>query len=270
MVSFPNGKINIGLEVIRKRADGYHDLQSVFYPIPLKDAIEIIPSKQESSTTYSQTGIQVNGKEADNLCLKAYHLLKSDFPSLPNVAMHLHKAIPIGAGLGGGSSDASAMLILLNKYFSLDISTDKLMYYAAELGSDCPFFIINKPCYVTGRGEKLTAIELDLSAYQILVINPRIHISTKTAFAGIIPREGTDLAKHIHEPVHTWQKYFINDFEETVFKAHPEIEYIKKNLYKAGAIYASMSGSGSTVYGIFEKNAAPTLNFPPHYFYKSV
>jgi 4-diphosphocytidyl-2-C-methyl-D-erythritol kinase len=270
MVSFPNGKINIGLEVIRKRADGYHDLQSVFYPIPLKDALEIIPAQPGASTMYSQTGIAVNGKEADNLCLKAFHLLKKDFPTLPNVTIHLHKAIPIGAGLGGGSADASVMLMMLNQYFSLDISTEKLMVYAAELGSDCPFFILNKPCYVTGRGENLSPIDVDLSSYQIVLVNPRIHISTQTAFAGIKPRKGTDLVRHIQEPVHTWKDHCINDFEHTVFKAYPEIEQIKKDLYQSGAIYASMSGSGSTVYGIFEKTSVPRLNFPAHYFYKSV
>jgi 4-diphosphocytidyl-2-C-methyl-D-erythritol kinase len=270
MLSFPNGKINIGLEVIRKRADGYHDLQSIFYPIAIKDAIEIIPSQSESPIVYTQSGIAVNGKESENLCQKAYHLLKKDFPSIPHVNMHLHKAIPIGAGLGGGSSDASAMLMLLNQYFSLNISNEKLMVYAGELGSDCPFFIINKPYYVTGRGENLSPIELDLSGYQIVLVNPCIHISTQTAFAGIVPREGTNLVEHIQEPVHTWKDHCINDFEQTVFKAYPEIEHIKKDLYQAGAIYASMSGSGSTVYGIFEKTAQPNLNFPPHYFYKSV
>jgi len=181
MLSFPNCKINLGLHILGKRDDGFHNLETVFYPVPFKDALELIPSTN-TGIEFTATGLAVDGNAADNLCAKAYHLLKKDFPEIPTIKIHLHKAIPLGAGLGGGSADAAFMLKLLNEKFKLNLSTDQLINYALQLGSDCPFFIINKPCLATGRGEMLEEIAVDLSAYKIVLINPGIHINTGWAF----------------------------------------------------------------------------------------
>lgn len=254
MVSFPNCKINLGLHIIGKRADGFHDLETVFYPIALRDALELIPAtKSTTEIEFTGTGLVVDGDIADNLCVKAYHLLKKDFPQLPVIKIHLHKTIPMGAGLGGGSADASLMLKLLNDKFKLNLSTSQLLTYALQLGSDCPFFIINKPCYATGRGEILEEIKVDLSAYKIVLINPGIHVNTGWAFSNIIPSAPKKSVKEIvQQPVDTWKTELKNDFEAPVFIAHPQIKAIKEDLYNQGAIYAAMSGSGSTVFGIFE------------------
>lgn len=272
MVAFPNCKINIGLRVINKRADGFHNIETVFFPIPFKDAIEIIEdpvSKKEIS--YTQTGTEIPGTTDDNLCIKTYHLLKKDFPQLPNVKMHLHKAIPMGAGLGGGSADASFMLKLICRKFDLGLSGDQLLDYALKLGSDCPFFMINEPCYATGRGEKLEAISLTFSSYKIVLVNPGIHIHTGWAFSNItIKKNNNSLKELIQLPVADWQQNIYNDFESPVFKAHPEIAAIKSTLITEGALFASMSGTGSTVYGIFKRKSDPLLKFPSHYFLKWV
>jgi 4-diphosphocytidyl-2-C-methyl-D-erythritol kinase len=272
MVVFPNCKINIGLRVTGKRADGFHNIESVFFPVALKDAIEIVEDPATSKKiSYTSTGLKIPGKAEDDLCVKAYQLLKTDFPQLPNIKMHLHKAIPMGAGLGGGSADASFVLKLINQKFNLDLSSEKLIEYAAKLGSDCPFFIINEPCYVMGRGEILEKIPVDISAYKIILINPGIHINTGWAFSNItIQAPGDSLKELIKSPINSWQQHIKNDFEVPVFKAHPEIETIKLSLLEQSAVYASMSGSGSTVFGIFEKHSSPTLNFPAHYFWKWV
>ena len=270
MVSFPNCKINIGLYITGKREDGYHDLQTVFYPIEIKDALEIITSGSHENH-YSFSGIPIDGNIEDNLCIKAYQLLKKDFPDLPAIKMHLHKAIPLGAGLGGGSADAAFILQLLNKTHSLKLSLAQFKNYALKVGSDCPFFLVNKPCIATGRGEILEEIPLDLSAYKILLVNPGIHINTARAFAALPGFSSHfDLEDFITSPINEWQKYIVNDFEKVVFASHPEIEFLKEILYKAGALYASMSGSGSSVYGLFENENEITLNFPAHYFYKWV
>lgn len=268
MVVFPNCKINIGLNILRKREDGYHDLQTIFYPVGIQDALEVIEAENSSTEIiFSSSGSPISGKEDNNLCIKAYYLLKKDFPQIPCVKMHLHKAIPMGAGLGGGSADAAFTLQLLNTKFELNISTKQLMSYALQLGSDCPFFLINKPCYATGRGEELEEIALDLSGYKILLVNPGIHIDTTLAFSGIIPgAHNTDLKKIIREPIIQWRDNLFNDFEKGVFQKHPQISAIKDQLYKQGALYACMSGSGSTVYGIFTAGNLPTQNFPAHYF----
>lgn len=270
MVSFPNCKINLGLHILRKRSDGYHDLETVFYPIGLTDVLEIIENRNAKTAIHlSTSGVPVEGRPVNNLCVRAYRLLQKDFPSLPPMLIHLHKEIPAGAGLGGGSANASFALKMINEIAGLDLTEQQLLLYAAELGSDCPFFIINRPCYATGRGEKLEEFELDLSGFTLVLINPGIHINTGIAFSGIVPAMPEYSIKEIlRQPVSQWKYKLQNDFEKTVFKAYREIVEIKDSLYQQGALYASMSGSGSTVYGIFEKNKIPSLSFPPGYFVK--
>lgn len=266
MVLFPNCKINLGLNIIGKRPDGFHDLETVFYPVGLRDALEIIES---SETTFNLSGLPVSGNSDDNLCLKAYQLLNNDFPGLPAVNIHLHKAIPMGAGLGGGSADGAFMLLMLNKKFQLNLFHEQLMTYALELGSDCPFFIINKPCFASGRGENLTHVNLDLTSYKIVLVNPKIHVSTKDAFSKLLPaKPAKSILSIIAQPINTWKDELVNDFEKNVFEQFFEIRDIKEDLYKAGAIYASMTGSGSTVFAIFESDAELQFSFPEDYFYK--
>ena len=266
MIVFPNCKINLGLNIIRKREDGFHDLETIFLPIPLTDVLEIIPSDK---TELIITGMPVNA--TDNLCIKAYNLLQEKFPELPAIKMHLHKAIPLGAGLGGGSSDAAFTLQLLNEKFELNLKTEQLIDYGLQLGSDCPFFIINKPCFATGRGEILEPVDIDLSNYKILIVNPGIHIDTKWAFSKITPqKKRISIREIIAQPIESWKEDLQNDFEVPVFAEYPEIEKIKNKLYELGATYASLSGSGSSVYGIFlkEKN----IPYAPNnkYFYKLI
>ncbi len=267
MVVFPNCKINIGLNILGKREDGYHDLQTVFVPVAIRDVLEIVEHDAGENIQLTSSGIHVPGAAESNLCVRAYHLLKEDFPQLPAIKMHLHKIIPMGAGLGGGSSDAAFALQLLNNKFQLELSSEKLMEYALLLGSDCPFFILNKPSFATGRGEMLTPVDLDLSAYKIYIVNPGIHISTSLAFSQVtINNDVQDLANLITAPMTEWKSTIVNDFEKPVFEVYPEISNIKEQLYEAGAVYASMSGSGSSTYGIFERSSTPRLTFPSHYF----
>lgn len=273
MITFPNAKINLGLRILRKREDGYHDLDTVFYPVPLTDALEIIPMpphETSSSFPFTLSGAEVKGRPTSNLCVLAYKMLKKDYPQLPKIKMHLHKTIPSGAGLGGGSSDAAFTLVMLNNMFELGISREKLMGYAKELGSDCPFFIINRPCYAGGRGEELQPVELNLSDYSIIIVNPGIHIDTGLAFLNVTPAIPEKSVKEVITalPVERWKDELQNDFEKVIFPRHNEIVDIKDELYRSGAVYASMSGSGSTVYGIFKKGTEPQLSFPPHYFVK--
>jgi len=275
MVLFPNGKINLGLHILNRREDGFHNIETVFYPITLKDALEIIPSAHATTgIEFSSSGLIVEGNTDDNICIKAYHLLKKYFPQLPAIKIHLHKAIPLGAGLGGGSADGAFMLQLLNTKFNLKLSVTELINYAAQLGSDCPFFIINKPCHATGRGEILEEINVDLSAYTILLINPGIHVNTSWAFSQLSDniKSSVSAAKWIKEiiqqPISTWRDELKNDFEELVLGRFPKIKNIKTALYKEGAIYAAMSGSGSTVYGIFEKPISVKRFTDKKYFVK--
>ena len=272
MVVFPNAKINIGLQILGKRTDGFHNLHTIFLPVNLKDAIEVIESdSKDEEIIFSHSGRKITGDTKDNICYKAYHLIKKDFPKLPNVCLHLHKNIPMGAGLGGGSADGSFMLALLNKKFNLNISQESLLKYALQLGSDCPFFIINKPCEAFGRGEELNEISLDLSAYKILLVNPGIHVNTAKAFSQIRPNaDQKDLLSAIKQPVTEWKHFITNDFEAVVFKDHPAVETIKNELYHKGALYASMSGSGSSVYGIFENDFDTKSIFNEDYFCKWV
>lgn len=276
MLSFPNCKINIGLQVLGKREDGFHEIETVFYPVPLYDALEIIPS---ANLEFTITGLPVDGSMADNICVKAYQLLKKDFPQLPFVKIHLHKAIPTGAGLGGGSADAAFMLKLLNDTFKLNLTTSQQINYALQLGSDCPFFIINKPCVAKGRGEKMEEMKVDISKYKIVLVNPGIHINTGWAFSQLSKqvydektnlRTGKSIQQIIVQPISSWKEELLNDFEAPVFIAHPKIKEIKETLYKLGALYAAMSGSGSTVYGIFNTVIDTKMLDGKNYFIKTV
>jgi 4-diphosphocytidyl-2-C-methyl-D-erythritol kinase len=271
MICFPSCKINLGLRITQKRADGFHALETVFYPITLWDALEIIiePETSAAPITFTSSGLAINGDPSDNLCFKAYGLLKKDYPTIPNIKMHLHKTIPMGAGLGGGSSDGAFTLVALNQLFNLEIPEQALLDYALQLGSDCPFFIINTPAFATGRGEILKPINLNLDGYSIVIVNPGIAISTKLAFSLITPKvPDTNMEAIICEPVTSWKEKLINDFEQPIFNSFPELANIKETLYQKGAVYASMTGTGSTVYGIFPTSMMDTLsfNFPTHYF----
>ncbi|MFZ9208947.1 MAG: 4-(cytidine 5'-diphospho)-2-C-methyl-D-erythritol kinase [Sediminibacterium sp.] len=271
MICFPSCKINLGLRITEKRADGFHALETVFYPIKLTDALEIIiePETSVAPITFSSSGLAIKGDPTDNLCYKAYYLLKKVYPSIPNIKMHLHKTIPMGAGLGGGSSDGAFTLVTLNQLFNLQLSEQVLLDYALQLGSDCPFFIINTPAFATGRGEILTPTSVNLSAYSIVIVNPGIAISTKLAFSLITPKvPDNDLAAVIQQPISTWKDELINDFEQPIFNSFPELANIKETIYQKGAVYASMTGTGSTVYGIFPTSLIDSLsfNFPSHYF----
>ena len=271
VIVFPNCKINLGLHILRKRADGFHDLETVFYPIALQDALEVVQNQSPADIQFSSSGNQIDTAPEQNICFKAYQILKKDLPQLPSIKMHLHKVIPSGAGLGGGSSDGAFTLILLNKKFNLGLTEEQLLNYALQLGSDCPFFIKNTPGFATGRGEKLERIDLDLSLYKIVLINPGIHLQTGKAFSKIKPSDQrTSIRELIRSPVTEWKNVLRNDFEEIVFAEYPEIKIIKDKLYGNGAIYSAMSGSGSTVYGLFEKNAPLHFDFPPDYFVKLI
>ena len=265
MVVFPNCKINIGLNILDKRPDGFHNLETVFIPVPLKDSLEIIRSSQNKpDVVFSQSGFVVEGNSDHNLCVKAYHLLKNDFPELPPVQMHLHKAIPMGAGLGGGSADAAFTLQLLNKKFNLHLSNSQLIDYSLTLGSDCPFFIVNTACFAKGRGEKLEPVDVSLAGYEVVLINPGVHINTGWAFVQlkdepIENRVSKNLEHFIKQPIQNWRNTISNDFEKPLFAAHPVLQEIKDLLYNKGAIYAAMSGSGSTLFGVFEKGKLPLL-----------
>lgn len=250
MIVFPNAKINIGLNITERRPDGYHNLETVFYPLMIKDALEIIESKELS---FQSSGIIIPGDSNSNLCLKAYHLIKQDY-DIPPVSIHLHKHIPIGAGLGGGSADAAFFIKLINLTFALGLTTDTMMNYARQLGADCAFFINNQPVYAYGKGDQFEAVNLDLSAYKLVLVMPPVHVSTAEAYGGIKPKPTEQSLKDLIKlPVSEWENHIQNDFEEHIFKAFPLIAKVKEALYNAGALYACMSGSGASVFGIFEE-----------------
>jgi 4-diphosphocytidyl-2-C-methyl-D-erythritol kinase len=262
MIQFSPCKINLGLSILAKRADGFHALETVFYPVALNDIVEIVPTKlavKENTNTiqgvsFSHTGISIPGEASTNLCVKAYQLLKADFPEISDVKIHLHKNIPMGAGLGGGSGDGTTVLKMLNNLFNLNISKEQLLQYAASLGSDCPFFVFNEACHATGRGEILEPLSIDLSGYTIALVHPGIHIATAWAFQQLTPHTKSEsIQSIIQKPISEWKALLINDFEAPVFKAEPTLLAIKEKLYQIGAIYASMSGSGSSLFGIFPK-----------------
>jgi len=268
MIVFPNAKINLGLRITSKRSDGYHNLDTVFYPINLKDALEIIthPDPSANEVTFSSSGLTIPGSATSNLCTKAYQLLKAKFPELSAIQMHLHKNIPMGAGLGGGSADGAFTLQLLNEKYKLNISEEELIVMALSLGSDCPFFIKNTPVHATGRGEIMQPTSVDLSNYKIVLVLPGIHVSTALAFKGCPISSAIQTCDIItQQSIETWKDQLINDFEATVFPNYPELATIKAQLYDAGAIYASMTGTGSTVYGIFKDKPDLDHLFPNDY-----
>lgn len=262
MLTFPHAKINLGLHVVSKRADGFHNLVTCFYPFPWTDALEILPSKK---VRFTQTGLSIPGGADNNLCLKAYNTLRKDF-RIPPAQLHLHKVIPTGAGLGGGSSDAAFTIKILNDIFSLALPENKMMEYAAKIGSDCPFFIQEKPVLAKGTGNIFENIDLTLKGYFLVVINPKIHITTAEAYGEIEPKAPDIALKDILAlSPQEWRGTLRNDFEIPLFEKFPELESIKQQLYEMGAVYASMSGSGSSMYALFEAKTEVRSIFPQHY-----
>lgn len=255
MITYPNAKINLGLNIVEKRPDGYHNLETIFYPINLQDALEVTElENEEGEYKLKVSGVPIEGDAENNLVVKAYRLLKKDVPDMSPINIHMFKHIPTGAGLGGGSADAAFMIKLLNEKFNLKLSIEKMEEYAAILGADCAFFIQNKPVFASGIGNIFENITLSLKGYYIVLVKPDIFVSTKDAFSHITPMHPNQSLKEIvRMPVETWRATMKNDFEESVFQKYPEIAAIKDKLYDMGAIYASMSGSGSSVFGIFRE-----------------
>ncbi|MBK7213459.1 MAG: 4-(cytidine 5'-diphospho)-2-C-methyl-D-erythritol kinase [Bacteroidales bacterium] len=269
MIRFPNCKINIGLSILEKLPDGYHRIESLMFPIPLRDILEIVPTSS-GETKLTVTGNVPQGEMQQNLCYRAWKLMHESY-GIPAVEMHLHKLIPHGAGLGGGSSDAAFTLQMLNEIFNLNLSLIDLKSLAFKLGMDCPFFLLNSPAIATHKGEILNPVQFSLSGYQLYLVKPSEGVSTAEAYAGVKPRfPEISLDALMNSPITKWKEKVKNDFEESVFKAHPKIEEIKNELYRQGAIYASMSGSGSAVYGIFNADATPEINMPGLFTWKSL
>ena len=257
MITFPNAKINLGLNIVEKRPDGYHNLETIFYPVGWKDALEVVPADAVSLTV---SGIPIAGEAEKNLVMKAYCLLKEDY-ELDNLAIYLQKNIPFGAGLGGGSADGAFMLSLLNRYFNLQLTEEELAVYAVRLGADCPFFIYNRPVFATGIGDVLEPIEVGLGDNRIVIIKPDVAVPTAEAYSRVVPRRpATSLKTLITSPVEEWKDSVENNFEASVFAIHPELAELKELLYKKGALYASMSGSGSALYGIFPPDSCPQFD----------
>ena len=276
MITFPVAKINLGLNVVEKRADGYHNLQTVFYPVPIMDALEIVPMSDgfpsDVDCDLKVTNITIEGDEQRNLVVRAYQLLKADYPELPRVHAHLWKGIPTQAGMGGGSSDCGYMIRLLNETFDMGLSSEQMQQYAARLGADCAFFIESRACYAEGIGERLQPIDLDLSGWHIGVVRPDIPVPTKEAFSRIHPHyPALNCRDVVRQPVETWRDRVTNDFEESVFVLHPEIGAVKEQLYKMGATYAAMSGSGSALFGLFKDEPdALRQTFPDMFTFSGV
>ena len=258
MICRPICKINLGLNVVERRPDGYHNLETVFYPVPVCDALEVFEMDtrfpSDVDCDLKVTNIHIDGDEQRNLVVRAYNLLKQDFPDMPRVHAHLYKGIPTQAGMGGGSSDCGFMITLLNKMFGLGLTDEQMIQYAARLGADCAFFILNRPCYAEGIGERLQPIALDLSGWYLAVVRPAIPVSTKEAFSLITPQHPEkNCLDIVMQPVESWRDELTNDFEKSVFTLHPEIGAIKDRLYDIGAVYAAMSGSGSSLFGLFRE-----------------
>lgn len=262
MISYPNAKINIGLKILFKREDGFHEIESVFYPVNWKDILEIVPNGEGKGVVeFSSSGIDIPKGSDGNLCERAYRMLHADF-NLPSVKIHLHKVIPIGAGLGGGSADATFTLKMLSELFELQLENSQLKKYCEQLGSDCPFFVENTPKLVTGRGEVMAPIKVDLSGYQLVLVNPGIHIGTPEAYRNVnLGSSEFNLSELVLESPSAWKKNVKNDFEDSLFPSYPQIEGLKESLYSKGALYASMTGSGSTVFGIFENGKLDLNDF---------
>jgi 4-diphosphocytidyl-2-C-methyl-D-erythritol kinase len=255
MLTRPIAKINLGLNVVEKRPDGYHNLETVFYPVQIEDALEVYPMDPEFPSEYDcdlkVTNITIDGDEQRNLVVRAYNLLKADFPTLPRIHAHLYKGIPTQAGMGGGSSDCGFMITLLNDMFKLGLTQQQMIDYAARLGADCAFFIFNRPCYAEGIGEKLQPIDLDLKGWYLSLVRPDIPVSTREAFALIKPHHPeVNCREVVKQPVESWRDALVNDFESSVFAVHPELGAVKDRLYDLGATYAAMSGSGSTLFAL--------------------
>ena len=251
MVTFPNAKINIGLDIISRRADGYHNIESVMIPVPWRDIIEIVPAKGNISTL-TITGRKVNCPTEKNLVMKAYRAMEKEH-NLPPVDIFLHKVIPDGAGLGGGSADAAFTITALNEMFKLNLSNESMASIAQTIGADCPFFIYNCPMLASGTGTDLKKIKVDLSGYKILIVKPAVSVPTAQAYAGVTPTPPNNhIEELIHKPINQWQNAIKNDFEHSIFPSHPIIENLKNTIMNMGAVYASMSGSGSAVYGLFK------------------
>jgi len=272
MIAFPIAKINLGLNIVERRTDGYHNLETVFYPVPIKDALELtmMNSRFPSATDcdIKVTNMAVEGDEQRNLVVRAYQLLKHDFPQMPRIHAHLWKGIPTQAGMGGGSSDCAYTIRLLNEMFTLGLTDEQMIAYAARLGADCPFFILSRPSYAEGIGERLQPVGLDLSSYHIAVVRPEIPVSTREAFSLITPRRPQKNCRDIvMQPIETWRNELVNDFEQSVFALHPDIAAIKQRLYDLGALYAAMSGSGSAVFGLFRHPVALAPHFPDAFTY---
>ncbi len=273
MITFPIAKINLGLNVVERRPDGYHNLQTVFYPVQIKDALEVqkmddgFPSEYDCDLKV--TNMIIDGDEQKNLVVKAYNLIKSDFPTLSRMHAHLWKGIPSQAGMGGGSSDCAYMIKAVNELAALGMSDEQMIDYAARLGADCAFFIKSKPCYAEGIGEKMQPIDLDLNGWYIVVVRPDIPVSTKEAFSLIKPHyPKVNPRETVMKPVEQWKDELVNDFEESVFAQYPAIGEVKEQLYKMGATYAAMSGSGSALYGLFrEKPHDLEEHFPDMFYY---
>ncbi len=261
MICFPNAKINLGLNIVSQREDGYHNIETVFYPIGVRDALEIVPAKEEKGR-FVQSGIPVDGDPDQNLVVKAYRVLKEQF-ELPEIDIYLQKNIPFGAGLGGGSADAAFMLKLLNEFADLNLNPQELERYAARIGADCPFFIGNNPVFAEGIGNIFSPVKISLKDYFLVLVKPAIHVSTKEAYSLVRPRKPLkNIREIIPEPIDTWKDNLVNDFEVSVFSLFPAIKTIKEELYHAGAVYSSMSGSGSSVFGIFRQETGTGLDFP--------
>jgi len=266
MVTFPNAKINLGLNVVEKRTDGYHNLETFFVPIfDLYDVLEIV---EADKTTLQIFGIEIDGDIENNLIIKALCLLQKDF-KIPELSCFLKKNIPTGAGLGGGSADAAFMLKLLNEKFALNISQENLEKYASKLGADCAVFIRNKPSFAQGTGNILSDVNLSLQGKCIVLTKPNIHVSTAEAYSKIIPKKWeTPLKNVLQLPISEWKNYLFNDFEKNVFALHPQLAEIKQKMYDFGATYASMSGSGATIFGIFDKK--PNVNFEGMFVFETL
>ncbi len=267
VIRFPIAKINLGLNIVERRPDGYHNLETVFYPVPIKDVLEVFPMDEKFPSSVDcdlkVSNIQIEGDEQKNLVVRAYQLLKQDFPQqMQRVHAHLFKRIPTQAGMGGGSSDCAVMISLLNDLFGLGLNNQQMIDYAARLGADCPFFVLNRPVYAEGIGERMQPIHLDLSSWVLAIVRPNIPVSTKEAFSYIHPkRPAKNCREIVAQPVEIWRDELTNDFEPSVFQIHPEIGQIKDDLYQMGAVYAAMSGSGSALFGLFRKSVDLSSHF---------
>lgn len=294
MIVFPNAKINLGLKVLRKRTDGFHDIETIFYPIPLCDILEIVENEIDETeksrfssskelpiqsitlksgkiVSFMSSGLKIEGPLENNLCIRAAQLFDEKFEIPFHIIMHLHKIIPMGAGLGGGSSDAAFALKVINHLSGGKATNDQLSVLAGQLGSDCTFFINNLPAFAEGKGEVLSQMDLNLSGYKLVVVKPEVHVATADAYSGIVPVDDKKTLKNIiRQPVSTWMNSIENDFEKSVFKKFPVIAEIKSRMIKHGAIYAAMSGSGSAVFGIFDGIAPESTEFPGMYYFHSV